>query len=46
VLLPWQAARISHLETRRALLLAQLPPEMQQKVLKRQKEAATEEGEL
>jgi hypothetical protein len=41
-----QAARISHLEARRALLLATLPPELQQKVLKRQQEAATEEGEL
>uniref|UniRef100_A0A383VVX6 Uncharacterized protein n=1 Tax=Tetradesmus obliquus TaxID=3088 RepID=A0A383VVX6_TETOB len=38
------AARISHLEARRGMLLAQLPQGLQQKVLKRQREAATEEG--
>ncbi|KAF6258243.1 hypothetical protein COO60DRAFT_1138059 [Scenedesmus sp. NREL 46B-D3] len=38
------AARISHLEARRALLLGQLPVDLQHKVLKRQKEAASEEG--
>lgn len=39
-----QIERISQLEAQRSVLLGQLPAELQQKVLKRQKDAATDEG--
>lgn len=40
-----QIERISQLEAQRETLLAQLPADLQLKVIRRQKEAATEEGE-
>lgn len=41
-----QIERISHLEAERDRLLAQLPADVQEKVITRQKEAATEEGRI